>query len=169
MFNCGLIKMNRRKTIGYCITLIALLLTGCGRDSDDPVTYVADDDAQMNAAIAHARSTVGDFVARSRNPLPTDEAFGVKKMIADGNGAEHFWLTDISYTDGVFTGLIGNEPQVVQGLKLGQSVQVKSTEITDWMYIDKGKMVGNFTLRVLLERMPEEEAQALRKQFQMEN
>ncbi len=64
------------------------------------------------------------------------------------------WLTDVSYSHGKFTGIINEDPQSVRNVKFGQKVTVEETEILDWMYLDDGELVGNFTLRVLLKRMP---------------
>ena len=149
------------------VLALAILFAGCGGTSDDPVIGVEAEDREMNAAIAHARSTVAEFVERLENPKPTDEAFSVKKMVEDGDQVEHFWLTDISHTDGTFSGTIGNDPQVVRTVKFGQQVTVAASDITDWMYLDNGKMVGNFTLLVLLERMPKEQADAIRQEYQI--
>jgi uncharacterized protein YegJ (DUF2314 family) len=148
---------------------VTLLIVGCSDRSEDPVIEVEADDIEMNDAIAQARSTVDEFVEKLQNPKPTDEGFSVKKMIEDGDDVEHFWLSDVSYSDGIFTGTIGNEPQSVRNVKFGQEVSVAESEITDWMYLDDGKMAGNFTLQVLLKRMPKEQAQAIREQFQMNN
>ncbi len=156
------------RTVTISLTLVVLLFAGCGGRSDDPVISVDAKDEKMNAAIAHAQSTVEGFVERLQNPKPTDEGFSVKKKIEDGDDVEHFWLSDISYSNGTFTGLIGNDPQSVRNVKFGQRIQVNSTEITDWMYLDKGKLVGNFTLRVLLDHMPEEQAKEIREQFQID-
>jgi uncharacterized protein YegJ (DUF2314 family) len=151
------------------LLVVTLLIVGCSDRSEDPVIEVEADDIEMNVAIAQARSTVDEFVEKLQNPKPTDEGFSVKKMIEDGDDVEHFWLSDVSYSDGIFTGTIGNEPQSVRNVKFGQEVSVAESEITDWMYLDDGKMAGNFTLQVLLKRMPKEQAQAIREQFQMNN
>ena len=146
-----------------------MLMAGCSDRAEDPVIEVEADDIEMNAAIAQARSTVDEFVERLENPKPTDEGFSVKKKIEDGDNVEHFWLSDVSYADGIFTGAIGNDPQSVRNVEFGQEVSVALSEITDWMYLDDGKMVCNFTLQVLLKRIPKEQAEAIREQFQMNN
>jgi uncharacterized protein YegJ (DUF2314 family) len=147
------------------ILAVALMCAGCGKSTDDQVMLVGDEDKAMNAAMAHAQSTVGEFLARFENPQPTDSDFSVKKPVQDGTQVEHFWLSDISYANGVFTGLIGNDPEMVGNVLFGQQVTVGDREISDWMYFDNGKMVGNFTLRVLLERMPKSQADAIREEF----
>jgi uncharacterized protein YegJ (DUF2314 family) len=162
-------KGNVMKRTALALLVVTMLIVGCSDRSENPVIEVEADDIEMNAAIAHARVTVDEFVKRLQKPKPMDESFSVKKMIEDNGDVEHFWLIDISYSDGIFTGTVGNVPQSVRNVKFGQKVNVAESEITDWMYLDDGKLVGNFTLQVLLKRMPKEQAEALRKQLQMNN
>ena len=142
------------KKTALALLALTLALTCCSDHSYDPVTEAEFDDKEMKAAIDKARSSVGEFVERLQNPGLTDESFSVKKMISDGEEVEHLWLTDVSYSDGKFIGIINEEPQSVRNVQFGQEASVAETEILDWMYLDDGKLVGNFTLRVLLERMP---------------
>lgn len=143
------------------LTLAILLLGagfGCSRSSDDPVSIGGRDydEREMEAAIARARSTVDTFLAELQSPTGTDHS--VKVPITDSNGTEHFWLTDITYQDGFFTGKIGNEPQIVKNVRPGQTWRVKKKQISDWMFIRDGKIYGNYTLRPILKRLPPEEA-----------
>lgn len=148
--------------------VVVVILSGCGADSRDPAIEVKEDDAEMNIAIANARDSVEDFIQRLRNPMSKDEGFSVKVMIEDGQEVEHFWLSNISYQDGCFEGSIDNHPQSVRNVKFGQKVRVKAHDITDWVYLDDGRMIGNFTLRVLLKRMPEEQANTIKEQLRIE-
>ena len=108
----------------------------------------------MTLAVDRARASATVFVERLMNPEPTDEGFSVKKMISDGEQVEFLWLTDVSYSGGQFTGIVNEDPQVVRNVAFGQKMSVAETEIIDWMYLDNGTLIGNFTLRVLLKRMP---------------
>ncbi len=142
------------KRAAMALLALTLLLTCCSDHSSDPVTEVEFEDKDMNAAIDDARASLAEFVERLKNPKPTDESFSVKKMISDGEEVEHLWLTDVSYSDGKFTGIINEDPQSVSNVIFGQEVTVEEAEILDWMYLDDGALVGNFTLRSLLKRMP---------------
>jgi uncharacterized protein YegJ (DUF2314 family) len=39
---------------------------------------------------------------------------------------------------------------------------VPAADITDWLYMREGKMVGNFTVRPLFREMPAEEVERLK-------
>jgi uncharacterized protein YegJ (DUF2314 family) len=53
----------------------------------------------------------------------------------------------------------------VKKVKFGQDYSFSRDEISDWMYMAKGKMQGNYTLRVELESMPPKEAAALKQKI----
>lgn len=46
-----------------------------------------------------------------------------------------------------FQGRVDNKPQKIHGLKLGQVVSVDPNQISDWLYVDNGKLVGGYTVR----------------------
>jgi uncharacterized protein YegJ (DUF2314 family) len=120
---------------------------------------LTDKDEEMNKAIQTARDTVRTFIAALNKPGPNQGSFNVKKPFTYGNGndAEHIWLSDASFDGIVFKGRVGNEPVDVKNVKLGQMATVSKSEISDWFYIDNGKLVGGYTIRVLYSRMSPEE------------
>lgn len=143
-------------------SLIALVTLACCSCSSQPETLVRDgyDEAEMTAATQRAINEVDAFIAELN--AGTSEDYAVKAPIEDNGEIEHFWLTDVSYSNGKFKGTIGNDPGMVTNVKIGQTWEVKKDEISDWMYMRDGKMHGNYTLRPLLATMPEAEADELR-------
>jgi uncharacterized protein YegJ (DUF2314 family) len=132
------------------IGMTAFLVGGCSKKHPaDKVTYVADDDPRMNAAMVKARSTVNTFIAALKSPQPGQSAFSVKMAFTDGTNTEHMWLTPVSYDGTQFQGTVNNEPEKVNTVKLGQKVTVAPSKISDWMYVENQKLVGGLTLRVL--------------------
>jgi uncharacterized protein YegJ (DUF2314 family) len=118
------------------------------------------DEEEMEAAIARARREVDSFIAELAKP--TGENHAVKVPITDQDDTEHFWLIDVSYSDGEFAGTINNEPGIVSNVRIGDKRKVKKSEISDWMFMQDGKMYGNYTLRPLLAAMPKDEAERYR-------
>lgn len=147
------------RALALCV-LSLITMPACGQSGDDRVTMVRADDAEMNAAISKARATVGTFITALRTRNRAQSALSVKVPIADGDDVEHFWLSNVSYDGALFHGDIANDPQTVKKVKFGQPVSVRPTEISDWMYVDNGRLVGGYTLRLLRERMsPSERAE----------
>ena len=49
------------------------------------------------------------------------------------------------------------KPIFAKGVQRGQRIEVNERQISDWTYLRAGKIVGNYTMRPLLQRMPPEE------------
>ncbi len=130
-------------------------------EEDDPTLVRGGyDQAEMDAAIAKARATVDTFIAEFEQG--NGQNFSVKAPITDGEETEHFWLGQLKYDNGTFTGTIDNVPGVVGNVKLGQSWTIEKAEISDWMFMRDGKMHGNYTMRPLLKTLPPDEAAVYR-------
>ena len=137
------------------------LLTACSKR--DKVINVEDNDAEMVAAIAKARDTLPQFWQVFDKPERGEKEFSLKVEITDKKGSEHFWATDVERRDGKIWGTINNDPNIVAKVKLGDRIEIPEKDISDWLYMRDGKMVGNRTLVPLLKTMPEKEAAAYRK------
>ena len=147
------------------LTLLTLFVLFGSSLADDPDTLVRKGYSQkeMDEAIARAKREVDSFIKELA--AKRGENFSVKVPIEDENGTEHFWLTDIQYGDGKFTGKIGNDPGIVKNVKFGQQRTVNKADISDWMFMRKGKMHGNYTMRPLLKTLSKAEADAWRAMF----
>jgi len=148
--------------------MLAPWLTGCGhimrsagetvkRPGQPDVAYVAEDDAKMTTAIATARSTVGQFVLVLEKPAAYQSDFAVKLPIRDGDTVEHMWVTGLKFRNGRFSGTIDNEPDQVKTVHLGQSITAVQSEISDWMYVERGMLRGGYTIRALRDPLSEKE------------
>ena len=126
--------------------------------AEDPVIDVPREDAAMNAAMAKARAGLPAFWAALAHPAPDTERYSLKVAIKEGDKVEHFWTSDIERQGDRITAVIANEPDRITNVQMGQRINVPEGDISDWMYMRKGKIVGNQTLRVLLRYMPEDEA-----------
>jgi uncharacterized protein YegJ (DUF2314 family) len=153
----------KRNPLFFLLTLFFLAsgLTGCSKP--DKVITVADDDAEMLAAIATARGALPQFWDMFEKRPHKESAFSLKVKITDKKKTEFFWLTDIERKDGQTLGTIDNEPETVKSVKAGQRITIPDPNIADWFYMRDGKMVGNYTLRVLFKQMPPEEVAKYKK------
>ncbi len=147
----------------WIAVMIALLstLAGCANQTDT-VIQVKDDDPEMIAAIAKARASLPQFWQVFDNPANGESNFSLKVKITDSKGTEHFWATDIERKDGKIQGTINNDPNIVASVKLGDRIPIPQADISDWLYMKNGKMVGNETLKPLLKTLPPAEAETLR-------
>ena len=140
------------------------------REGQPDYVRVPETDPEMDRAIQSAHDSVDTFILALRNRAPTQVGFSVKKPFKDGTQVEHIWLSDASFDGTVFRGRVDNEPVDVTNVKLGDKATVSKGEVSDWFYIDGGKLVGGYTLRVLYSRMSEAEKKEFLSHvpFQME-
>lgn len=141
------------------LLLVAFACCSCG-SKPETLAQGGYDEKEMDAAIARAQSEVDSFVAEMAKGNGKD--FSVKAPVREV-GTTGFWLTDITFKDGEFSGKIGNDPGIVGNVKFGQAWTIKKEKISDWMFMRDGKMHGNYTMRPLLKTLPKDEADEMRK------
>ncbi len=142
------------------LLLLALTLTACSKN--DRVVMVDDQDPEMTAAIAKARSQLPHFWQTFEKPARGESDFALKVEITDTNGSEHFWTTDLQRTNGVIRGTINNDPNIVKTVKLGSRITIPEPDISDWLYRRDNRMVGNYTIRAMFKKMPAKQVEQLK-------
>jgi uncharacterized protein YegJ (DUF2314 family) len=65
-------------------------------------------------------------------------------------------LADLELSGDRFSGVIANKPNL-PGLEFMQRVEFDPSYISDWMYVDGGRLVGGYTTRVIRDRMTPEQ------------
>jgi uncharacterized protein YegJ (DUF2314 family) len=120
--------------------------------------------AAMQLAVKEARKTVEKFITALEHPGPGQQDFEVKKPFIQGNQVEHIWLSDVRFIGKRFQGRIDNQPRKIGGLKVGQIVSVSPRDISDWLYIDNGKLVGGYTVRVHYNELSPQQKQEFDRQ-----
>jgi uncharacterized protein YegJ (DUF2314 family) len=140
-----------------------LFAAACGGSDSDkpPIINVKDTDQAMNAAMDEARAKVDQFVAALTKPSPKQKDFTFKKKFEEGGKVEYMWITDVRVKGETLTGKLNNEPRTMKKVRIGASVTIPKAEVADWMFVDDGRLVGGYTLRVLRNRMSASE----RKEF----
>ncbi len=131
----------------------------------EPEYYqVQNEHAAMHQAVIKARKTVGKFIGAVKHPATGQTDFEVKKPFVQGNEVEHIWLSDVQFTGSRFQGRVDNTPRKIRGLKVGQLVSVNPNEISDWVYIDNGKLVGGYTIRAHYNQLTPEQKKEFDRQ-----
>lgn len=134
-------------------------LAGRENKSSGPPGYqqVDDNDKQFDRATERAQRELGFFMAALKAKKSGDSGFEIKKAFVDGDNVEHLWINDVTYDGTNFHGKINNKPIDVKNVRLGQSVTVAPKDVTDWMFIKDGKLIGGYTTRVLYARLSSEQ------------
>ncbi len=152
----------------FVLTMVCIMTSNSpshGQASDE-VILVPEDDPKMAAAIAKARGTIATFWRSFEKPGPGEGSYALKVGISDKGHVEFFWLTDIERKASAFVGTINNEPATVRSVKLNQRYTFTQAEIVDWLFMRHGKMVGNETMRPLLDQMPKDQAERYRAMYE---
>ena len=134
---------------------------------NDQIVNVAKEDPAMLAAFAKAKASLDDFLKKAQNPAPNTGNYFIKVGVIDGPDIEYFWIGEFEQANNKFTGVINNQPRIVENVEAGDDYAFNKDEIVDWMYIDgKAKrMHGNFTLCAILSHEPAQQAAATMKQY----
>lgn len=125
----------------------------------DIVNYDGADGA-MNAAIDEARSRLPYFWERIGNPARGESDFTLKvafPVTSEEVRKEHIWVEDLERDGETFKAALANEPNWMTGKHVGDAVVFTEDMISDWGFARRGKLIGFYTLRVMLPDMPEDE------------
>jgi uncharacterized protein YegJ (DUF2314 family) len=131
----------------------------------DELVHLAVNDAVMAAALQSARDSLPGFLALANRPAPEMKGFAVKIALLGDSGPEFFWIHPFAHVGARFIGQIGNMPRTVEGLKMGDTITFVRSDIVDWMYMDAGRMRGNYSARAILRTALPQDRQAFKRRF----
>jgi len=136
--------------------------------SKSEILQVEPADAEMNAAMQTARDRFSEFwrevSADYKRVIPALGGSMVKAYFDDPGGSrqggEHMWVRGVEYDGKMITGELADTPRHLRSVRAGQQVSFPLERLSDWFYVEGGKAVGAFTVRLLRTRMREEERRA---------
>lgn len=130
---------------------------------DDVVSF-ASEDAEMGAAMDEARRTLPMFMAEFNTaPAHTQGYYSVKVGMATRAGSlEHIWVDNLRRENGRLRGTLANQPYDLEGLNLGDLVDIDESAISDWAIESVRGQYGSFTTRVIVNHIDAETADQIR-------
>lgn len=135
------------------------------RIADDQIALMPDSDPDLMQAIRKARETLPAFLSKARAAAPHREFFSVKVAISENGVKEYFWISPFRQDGEGFRGRINNTPRLVKKVKDGDEIAFHESQIVDWLYMEHGRMQGNFTLWALIRDEPAKEKAALKERY----
>jgi uncharacterized protein YegJ (DUF2314 family) len=158
----------------YAVVIFSLPLILCEKPAtripaDKSTIHLDQEDEELAHITQHARDTLPVFFRHLLRPAKEEGNFRVKYPFrADrdsGFGMEQLWLSDIRYKDGVYYGVVANTPFYISSIQKGDTVTFSAEDITDWMYTSGEKIIGGYSIKYLLDMLPEhsEEQQHIMK------
>lgn len=153
------------------VALFGILTLGPGPKIEvvDRVIGVADEDAEMNAAIARARATLPVFWASYDVPKgsETEHSLKVRFSTAGAVAGEHIWMNQVKkLPSGEYAARFADMPKNLPGKRFGDLAAFRDADISDWMFMRNGKIVGGETIKPLLKSLPKADADALRARME---
>ena len=141
--------------------IIILFLSACSSPttkrftaSDSTTIYgVEQEDKEMNLTILTAKTSLNKFDSALNSKDSTYDFFALKVRFQFENNGEHIWLREVVKKNGEYYGIVNNEPEYIANLKFDDTVKIVKNDISDWMYLENGKLRGGFTTRLLRVRM----------------
>ncbi|HEX8377380.1 MAG TPA: DUF2314 domain-containing protein [Pedobacter sp.] len=153
-------------TMLLCLGLIGCTNGQIKREGEPTIINIQDGDKEMNDAIKKANDTLDEFKNALNGKKAHLQYFALKTRFNTPIGGEHIWVSNIQLKNDKYWGVVDNLPESTSDVKLGDTIQINNNNnISDWMYVDNGKLKGGFTIRVLRNKM----TPADRKQFHDEN
>jgi uncharacterized protein YegJ (DUF2314 family) len=165
-------------TVGRACMFVFLLAGPSAAENSDPVFGVKAGDPMMLAAYAKARTGLDGFLQQWKDAKDKDRFF-VKIGIEDAgdsyaivpsnkfgtSNGEFFWLAGLKQDGDRYTASINNEPVSIRNVSNGQTIAFGKNDIADWMYMEDGKMNGNFTACPALKNAPEAQRKEIIEQY----
>ena len=153
----------QRHSIAAALTILAALACTQSipvREKDIEAARLQSEALAMRQAAEKAQATLDDFLIKAKQPPGGTKAYAVKVGVRADRDTEYFWINEFSWSDGMFTGRIDDEPRLVKSIRPGQIYRFSRFDIVDWMYIDEksGRTFGNFTACALSSKKPPAEA-----------
>lgn len=145
------------------ILAAAFSLFGCTASNPDSIIPVKSSDPEMNAAMAKARAGLPKFIAVLQKPPSSVSDLSLKARFQEGKAVEHMWLHDLTYVHKAFHGQLVSTPDTLRQVKYGDWLDIQPSEVSDWSYVENGKLVGGFTEKLLRKRMTPAERQEFDK------
>jgi uncharacterized protein YegJ (DUF2314 family) len=114
---------------------------------------------KMTRIAEDAQDTMPGFFRHLNRKDSGSDYFCIKYPFAvnDDSGitGEQLWLTGIHFKNGIYYGIIANNPQHLNGMKKGDTVIFEMDNVTDWMYVRNGKITGGESIKYLLDQIPQ--------------
>lgn len=154
----------------YLILLLTLSFSCTTKSSkvvsDIGIANLEHEDVEMNNAIIKSRETFDRFLTALTSSDTSNYNFAVKypfeQDIQYPNqpvSNEHIWLSPVTIEGDKIYGIVNNQPELTSKVTMGQKVEIDRSKISDWNYTHAGKLIGGYSMRVLVGRMgPEEKA-----------
>ena len=104
-------------------------------------------DLSLAHAIETARNSISEFFRAFHLPRKAQTDFRIQALFVDGDQREYVWLSDIDFSTRPATGIVCERP-ALRTVSYRKRVGFRPEQMTDWMYRDRGQLVGGYTIKL---------------------
>lgn len=134
------------------VLALGLCLTGTPAQADN-IVKAPQNDRELAVAAGKAQASLSEFLKTAIPPAPGTGGHAVKIPLRQGGVTEWVWINGLTLKGAdTVAGSLGNTPAIVKGFTPGQTIEVKRSEIVDWIYEKNGRMAGGYSVCVLIGR-----------------
>ena len=105
----------------------------------------------MSAAIQMARATIGDFFRAHRVRRARQTDFRIQAIFYEDRRREQIWLSHLDFNTKPATGIVSTRTRL-KTIPYGKRLPFRPDQMSDWMYLDNGRLVGGFTTNIPVNR-----------------
>lgn len=127
------------------------------RENEPTIVNVESEDLEMNNAIEKANQILPEFYKALESRNQNLDSFGIKMFFTASDRTEHIWINSLFKKDKEYFGVVNNLPEFTNEVKQGDTIKIDASRISDWMYLENSELRGGYTIRILRNRMTEEE------------
>jgi uncharacterized protein YegJ (DUF2314 family) len=145
-----------------------MALAACSQPLDPEAAREKAYQKALSAAAAQARTHLAYFWAHEQAPTDTEYDFRLKVELPrkDGQpGKAQTWVETVARDGEKLSGQIAAETPELVGAKKGDVVEFIEPQVVDWAFFAGEKLYGHYTTRVMLPKLPLEQADAMRSMF----
>jgi uncharacterized protein YegJ (DUF2314 family) len=158
----------QRHAIAATLPLLATLActqSVTEREWNAEMARMQSEETALRQAEEMAQATLDGFLTQAKRQPAGTSAYALRVKLQEGRDTEYFWVEEFTWSDGLLTGRINNEPTLLKRIKPGQTVKFGRSQVADWKYRDEatGKTRGNFTACALLRKEPPAQAEEIKR------
>lgn len=140
---------------------------GIKKSENENVVTVDKNMKKMNDAIKKANRELPFFIKNYQNPKADQTYFSIKVALTADGYTEHIWLNKFQFDKKPYTGHLSNNPYYIKSVKFGDKIEFKKMDVSDWMIVQDGKLIGGYTIRVIRDAMSEEDRKKFDESFKI--
>lgn len=152
----------------WLVLSLGVALSACSAPVDPEAAREAAYRQALAAATAEARAHLAYFWVHEQAPAESEYDFRLKVALPRGDGHPgrvEAWVDSAARDGDRLSGQLAADTPELPGVGRGEVVTFAEADILDWAFFSNERLYGHYTTRVMLPKLPPEQADAMRSMF----